>query len=27
MADFTIINQSTLEDLERETKKVLSVLR
>ena len=27
MADFTIINQSSLEDLERETKKVLSILR
>ncbi len=27
MADFTIINQSSLKDLERETKKVLSVLR
>lgn len=27
MADFTIINQSSLEDLERETERVLSVLR
>ena len=27
MADFAIINQSSLKDLERETKKVLSVLR
>jgi dephospho-CoA kinase len=27
MADFTIINESSLEDLERETKKVISVLR
>jgi dephospho-CoA kinase len=27
MADFTIINESSLEDLERETKKVISALR
>ena len=27
MADFTIINEASLEDLERETKKVISVLR
>ena len=27
MADFTIINQSSLEDLERETKRVISALR
>ena len=27
MADFTIINESSLEDLERETKKVLAALR
>jgi dephospho-CoA kinase len=27
MADFTIINESSLEDLERETKKVISTLR
>jgi dephospho-CoA kinase len=27
MADFTIINESSLEDLERETKKVISILR
>jgi hypothetical protein len=27
MADFTIINETSLEDLERETKKVISALR
>jgi dephospho-CoA kinase len=27
MADFTIVNESSLEDLERETKKVISALR
>jgi dephospho-CoA kinase len=27
MADFTIINEASLEDLERETKKVISLLR
>jgi len=27
MADFTIINEASLEDLERETKKVISALR